>query len=604
MNKRKFVKPNLISPLELRQRSTKTLMLSSRQLGWNGILVEQCQYSPSPNEARSPAISDHRLILPLGPPAPLIQKRDNRLHESILQKGDSIFIPAGYSGSWRCPTKELDRPPKRQLHIWLKPETIAQAAEAFEIDIDRLDLLNNFGQRDSQLHHIAMLLLAELQSDGIMGQLYVESLTQVLVIHLLRHYSTYTQPITSENRNLSDTRLQQAIDYIHAHLDRDLSLVEIARVINISPTYFASLFKRATGVTLHKYVVQQRVEKAKSLLLKTDLAIADIALQVGFSNQSHLTRHFKCLARITPKQFRLYRKNVINHDKSSLEVVGVADNDRVTIQQIEALLDVVLMDILMPVIALFEGLIALDSTLYLERSPIESICYEEILKPGSLIRIEGAKWMGKTSLVNRILEQGNLQAQKTVYLDFDTVEWEIIQDLNKLLLWLSTITSHQLDLKNRIQNYWSKSTSSCNDNCTAYFENYILTRVKSGIVLALDNIDRLFYSPEIAEALLGMLCDWHEKAKDNNCFSNLKIVTTQSTRVNISFGTNRFFFNTVTPILLEEFDFNRVRILANFYQLDWNDWETLQLFNQVGGNPYLIRLAMYQAKLKNLALRH
>ena len=169
------------------------------------------------------------------------------------------------------------------------------------------------------------------------------------LIHLLRHYSTYTQPITSENRNLSDTRLQQAIDYIHAHLDRDLSLVEIARVINISPTYFASLFKRATGVTLHKYVVQQRVEKAKSLLLKTDLAIADIALQVGFSNQSHLTRHFKCLARITPKQFRLYRKNVINHDKSSLEVVGVADNDRVTIQQIEALLDVVLMDILMPV---------------------------------------------------------------------------------------------------------------------------------------------------------------------------------------------------------------------------------------------------------------
>ena len=249
-------------------------------------------------------------------------------------------------------------------------------------------------------------------------------------------------------------------------------------------------------------------------------------------------------------------------------------------------------------------MIALDSTLYLERSPIKSICYEEILKPGSLIRIEGAKWMGKTSLVNRILEQGNLQAQKTVYLDFDTVEWEIIQDLNKLLLWLSTITSHQLDLKNRIQNYWSKSTSSCNDNCTAYFENYILTRVKSGIVLALDNIDRLFYSPEIAEALLGMLCDWHKKAKDNNCFSNLKIVTTQSTLVNISFGTNRFFFNTVTPILLEEFDFNIVKILANFYQLDWNDWERLQLFNRVGGNPYLIRLAMYQAKLKNLALRH
>ncbi|MBD2533623.1 helix-turn-helix transcriptional regulator [Nostoc flagelliforme FACHB-838] len=295
---------NLLSPLELRQRSTKTLMLSSRQLNWNGILVEQCQYSASPDEAKSPALSDHRLILPLGSPGPLIQKRDNRLHESILQKGDTIFVPAGHSGSWRCPTREINRPKKQQLHIWLKPELIKQAAEASEIDIDRLDLVNCFGRQDSQLHHIAMLLLAELQSNSIMGQLYVESLTQVLVIHLLRHYSTFTQPITFENRSLTHTRLQQAIEYIHTHLDQELSLAEIAGVVNISPTYFANLFKRATGISPHQYVVRQRVEQAKLLLLKTDLAIADIALQMGFSNQSHLTRHFKRLLGVTPKQVR------------------------------------------------------------------------------------------------------------------------------------------------------------------------------------------------------------------------------------------------------------------------------------------------------------
>ncbi|OWY63588.1 AraC family transcriptional regulator [cyanobacterium TDX16] len=304
MPETKSVIQNLVSPLELRQRSTKTLVLSSRQLSWNGILVEQYQYSPSPNEAKSPALSEHRLILPLGQPAPLIQKRDNAKHESILQKGDSIFVPAGYPSSWRSPRRDINRPKQQQLHIWLKPESIEQAAEASEIDTDRLDLMNCFGKQDLQLHHIAMLLLAELQSDGIMGRLYVESLTQVLVIHLLRHYSTFTQPITFEDRSLSHTRLQQAIEYIHTHLDRDLSLVEIAQVINISPTYFASLFKRATGISPHQYVVQQRVERAKLLLSKTDLAIADVALQVGFSNQSHLTRHFKRLTGVTPKQIR------------------------------------------------------------------------------------------------------------------------------------------------------------------------------------------------------------------------------------------------------------------------------------------------------------
>jgi AraC family transcriptional regulator len=150
-----------------------------------------------------------------------------------------------------------------------------------------------------------MLLLAELNSGGIMGQLYVESLTQALIIHLLRHYSEVAQIFTLEKRSLTSNQLQQVIDYIHTHLDRNLSLVEVAGTINISPTYFASLFKRATGTSPHQYVIQQRVERAKLMLSKTDLAIADIALQVGFSSQSHLTQQFKRLTGVTPKQVRL-----------------------------------------------------------------------------------------------------------------------------------------------------------------------------------------------------------------------------------------------------------------------------------------------------------
>ncbi|RUT06388.1 hypothetical protein DSM106972_026450 [Dulcicalothrix desertica PCC 7102] len=181
---------------------------------------------------------------------------------------------------------------------------IEQAAEADEIDPQRFNLVTCFDRQDLQLHQIAMLLHAELQLGGIMGQLYIESLTQMLVIHLIRHYSTFTKTITSKNKSLTNLQLQQAIEYIHAHLDQDLSLEQIAQVINISPTYFASLFKRATGTSPHQYVIQQRVERAKLMLSKTDIAIADIALQVGFSSQSHLTQQFKRLTGITPKQVR------------------------------------------------------------------------------------------------------------------------------------------------------------------------------------------------------------------------------------------------------------------------------------------------------------
>ncbi|MGL5794994.1 MAG: hypothetical protein ACRC06_11425 [Waterburya sp.] len=78
-----------------------------------------------------------------------------------------------------------------------------------------------FGQQDLQLHQVAMLLLAELKSGSIMGRLYVEFLTNVLIIHLLRHYSTRSQTITLQNRSLTRVQLQQAIDYIQTNLDRD-----------------------------------------------------------------------------------------------------------------------------------------------------------------------------------------------------------------------------------------------------------------------------------------------------------------------------------------------------------------------------------------------
>jgi AraC family transcriptional regulator len=74
--------------------------------------------------------------------------------------------------------------------------------------------------------------------------------------------------------------LQQVLDYIHTHLDQDLSLTELAQVISISPTYFASAFKQAIDISPHQYVIQQRVEQAKLMLSKTDLALSDIAYKL------------------------------------------------------------------------------------------------------------------------------------------------------------------------------------------------------------------------------------------------------------------------------------------------------------------------------------
>jgi AraC-like DNA-binding protein len=116
--------------------------------------------------------------------------------------------------------------------------------------------------------------------------------------------TTTTATTEFKHKGLTRTQLQQVFDYVQTHLDRDLSLAELAETLNFSPTYFARAFKQAIEVSPHQYVIQQRVERAKLMLSKTDLAISDIALQVGFSSQSHLNQQFKRLTGMTPKQIR------------------------------------------------------------------------------------------------------------------------------------------------------------------------------------------------------------------------------------------------------------------------------------------------------------
>ena len=249
-----------------------------------------------------------------------------------------------------------------------------------------------------------------------------------------------------------------------------------------------------------------------------------------------------------------------------------------------------------------EGSVGLNSGFYIERSRVESVCYETIVKPGALIRIKGAKWMGKTSLVNRILQQGRTEKHQVVYIDFDSVERAIASNLDKLLRWLCVMVSRQLNLKNQVKEYWDTDILGSNDNCTVYFEEYLLEETTNPIALALDNVDRLFGCEGVIEDFFGMLRSWHEKAKTHQCWSQIKLILSHSTEVYVPLDINQSPFNAGIPILLEEFDSERVEALASLYDLDWNKIQVKQLMDLVGGHPYLVRLAMYQIKTNYLTL--
>lgn len=196
----------------------------------------------------------------------------------------------------------------------LSPQFISQVAIASEIDIHQIELVNRFGIYDAQMKWLGQSLLAEMQSNGLAGKLYTESLLSLLVIHLLRQHSAFGQALQIDQRQFSPSRLKQVLEYIHDHLGQNLSLADLANLANLSPSRFTRVFRQETGVSPHQYLIHARIERAKHLLRSGgEISIGNIAHQVGFADQSHFTRHFKRIVGVTPKTVLQESRNILNY---------------------------------------------------------------------------------------------------------------------------------------------------------------------------------------------------------------------------------------------------------------------------------------------------
>lgn len=239
-----------------------------------------------------PVLSDATLADPSGE-----RWLDGKLIKEKRNSGDIAIIPANvpHRCNWNTTVQfmVLAIEPALLQHIgqdWVNP--------------DRIELKPQFmTQPDALIQGIFWALKEELESGGIGGYWLADSLKTALAIHLLRNYCTTIPKLSSHAEGLSPAKLAAVIDYIHAHLQQELSVKEIAAIAQISQYHFLRLFKQKMGITLHQYIVQQRVERAKELLQHSPLSVADIALRVGFCDQSHLSRVFKRVVGLTPKGF-------------------------------------------------------------------------------------------------------------------------------------------------------------------------------------------------------------------------------------------------------------------------------------------------------------
>jgi AraC family transcriptional regulator len=164
-----------------------------------------------------------------------------------------------------------------------------------------------FSAPEPQIERIGLSFLSEMESGGLGGELYAESLATMLTLHLLRHHSSLGRRSRRKiecGSGISKRAVERATDYINDNLPGKLTRAEIAGAAHVSPHHFARSFKAETGLSPHQYVIHRRIERAKTLLTDTDLTTAEIAQAVGFSNASYLAYHVRRLLGVSPKALR------------------------------------------------------------------------------------------------------------------------------------------------------------------------------------------------------------------------------------------------------------------------------------------------------------
>jgi len=166
------------------------------------------------------------------------------------------------------------------------------------------DLAFRFAVRDPYLSAASRELARELREPQEAGSLYTDLLADSMILRVLRLGRRNNDLEASHPRGLSSRQLEIVRDKIEASLEVGVTLSELASDVGLSRFHFARAFKASTGMPPHRYMTMRRIELAKELLRDLEKPLTDVALEAGFSSQSHFTGRFREITGLTPLRYR------------------------------------------------------------------------------------------------------------------------------------------------------------------------------------------------------------------------------------------------------------------------------------------------------------
>jgi AraC family transcriptional regulator len=217
---------------------------------------------------------------------------DGRRARRGLSPGDLDLLPAG------APARIDDEGASKVLVVAIPTAIVQRHVE--EIGLRPTSFQPMFGLRDPQLAGFAWSL--HRRQGRVRRDLYDDCLAAEIVRRILCRQDPRSDAATSAPQPLSGPRLGRVIDYIEAHLDEPITIQDLALEAGLGSTAFKAAFRNTFAAPAHRYLVRRRAERARLLLLAGDLPASQVALEAGFSHQTHMARWLRRLFGVLPSE--------------------------------------------------------------------------------------------------------------------------------------------------------------------------------------------------------------------------------------------------------------------------------------------------------------
>jgi len=157
---------------------------------------------------------------------------------------------------------------------------------------------------DPRLSSMVAAVHAEMVAGFPSGRLFLDSLEQAMAVTLVNGHAVRHRPAQVYRGGLGSARLRKIKELVHAKMEDDLSLDDMAQSVGLSTAHFARMFRKSTGETPHQFVLRQRLERAKAMLRAPDARVLDVAVACGFKTQQHFAQAFRDVWGVSPTEYR------------------------------------------------------------------------------------------------------------------------------------------------------------------------------------------------------------------------------------------------------------------------------------------------------------